>query len=349
MESWKGHNHKAFGLATNIGVHFYDMLHFIFGKLLRSVVHLSGTQKSAGFLEYDRARVRWFLSIDSNDLPVAVQGKKTTYRQIVINGEQFEFSEGFTDLHTTSYSEILALHPELVLADIVSGVIKLNCWQPVVEQSKQYQDISYIFDGINNQFTIDITPTANTVVPNLLVYVNFKPVSTDNYRIYNLPQNNKDIWINPLLLKDGDKIDILVYSDQVSVKGFYEIPDNLNLNAQNFTINSPTLGEMRNHIGELTQKSLNFAGTYPGTSNLRDIAVVAQGGTMLQQSAPTTFASMFLSSRIERGGKERTISEMFASFTPIFAADFKSSTYRSEPTRPASTFVNVVLPQPGLP
>ena len=179
---------------------------------------------------------------------------------------------------------------------ITDAVIKLNCWQPAVEQSKQYQDISYIFDGINNQFTIDITPTANTVVPNLLVYVNFKPVSTANYRIYNLPQNNKDIWINPLLLKDGDKVDILVYSDQVSVKGFYEIPDNLNLNAQNFTINSPTLGEMRNHIGELTQRSLNFNGTYPGTSNLRDISVVAQGGTMLQQSAPTTFASMFLSS-----------------------------------------------------
>jgi UDP-N-acetyl-2-amino-2-deoxyglucuronate dehydrogenase len=108
MESWKGHNQKAFGLATNIGVHFYDMLHFIFGKLLRSVVHLRGTQKSAGYLEYESAQVRWFLSIDSNDLPEEVQGKKTTYRHIVINGEQFEFSEGFTDLHTTSYSEILA-------------------------------------------------------------------------------------------------------------------------------------------------------------------------------------------------------------------------------------------------
>jgi hypothetical protein len=166
----------------------------------------------------------------------------------------------------------------------------------VVEQSKQYQDISYIFDGINNQFAIDITPTANTVVPNLLVYVNYKPVATANYRIYNLPQNSKDIWIDPLLLKEGDKVDILVYSSQVSVKGFYEVPDNLNLNAQNFTINSPTLGEMRNHIGELTQRSLTFNGAYPGTSNLRDINVTAQGGTILQQSAPTTFASMFLSS-----------------------------------------------------
>jgi UDP-N-acetyl-2-amino-2-deoxyglucuronate dehydrogenase len=108
MESWKGDNRKSFGVATNIGVHFYDMLYFIFGKLQRNVVHHSGAQKAAGFLEYERARVRWFLSIDSSDLPAEVKGKKTTYRIIDISGEQLEFSEGFTDLHTTSYSEILA-------------------------------------------------------------------------------------------------------------------------------------------------------------------------------------------------------------------------------------------------
>ncbi len=122
------------------------------------------------------------------------------------------------------------------------------------------------------------------------MYVNFKPVATADYRIYNLPQNQKDIWINPLLLTEGDKIDLLVYSDQISTKGFFEVPDNLNLNAQNFTIESPTLGEMRNHIGELTQRSLAFNGAYPGVSNLRDIVITAQGGTMLQQSAPATFA-----------------------------------------------------------
>jgi UDP-N-acetyl-2-amino-2-deoxyglucuronate dehydrogenase len=107
MESWKGDNRKSFGVATNIGVHFYDMLHFIFGKLQRNVVHHSSTQKAAGFLEYERARVRWFLSIDANDLPAEVQGKRTTYRNIEISGEKLEFSEGFTDLHTTSYREIL--------------------------------------------------------------------------------------------------------------------------------------------------------------------------------------------------------------------------------------------------
>lgn len=107
-ESWKGDPRKAFGVATNIGVHFFDMLHFIFGKLQRNVVHHVGDAKAAGYLEYERARVRWFLSIDANDLPDEVKGKKTTYRNIDISGEQLEFSEGFTDLHTTSYREILA-------------------------------------------------------------------------------------------------------------------------------------------------------------------------------------------------------------------------------------------------
>lgn len=107
-ESWKGDPRKSFGVATNIGVHFFDMLHFIFGKLQRNVVHHSGVAKAAGFLEYERARVRWFLSIDANDLPDEVKGKKTTYRNIDISGEQLEFSDGFTDLHTTSYREILA-------------------------------------------------------------------------------------------------------------------------------------------------------------------------------------------------------------------------------------------------
>lgn len=108
MESWKGDHRKSFGVATNIGVHFYDMLGFIFGKLQRNVVHHSGIEKAAGYLEYERARVRWFLSIDANDLPKEVQGKKSTYRNIDISGEQLEFSDGFTDLHTISYQEILA-------------------------------------------------------------------------------------------------------------------------------------------------------------------------------------------------------------------------------------------------
>ena len=107
-ESWKGDPRKSFGIATNIGVHFYDMLHFVFGRLQRNLTHYRSDTKAAGYLEYERARVRWFLSIDANDLPEDVKGKNSTYRNINIGGEQLEFSDGFTDLHTTSYQEILA-------------------------------------------------------------------------------------------------------------------------------------------------------------------------------------------------------------------------------------------------
>lgn len=108
MESWKGDPRKSFGVATNIGVHFFDMLHFIFGKLQRNVVHFASDYKAAGYLEYEKARVRWFLSIDAGDLPDSVKGRKPTYRSMTVSGEEMEFSEGFTDLHTTSYEEILA-------------------------------------------------------------------------------------------------------------------------------------------------------------------------------------------------------------------------------------------------
>ena len=108
LESWKGDPRKSFGVATNIGVHFFDMLHFIFGRLQDNRLHLSEETKAAGYLEYERARVRWFLSIDANDLPDDVKGKKPTYRNNDVSGERLEFSEVFTDLHTTSYQEILA-------------------------------------------------------------------------------------------------------------------------------------------------------------------------------------------------------------------------------------------------
>jgi UDP-N-acetyl-2-amino-2-deoxyglucuronate dehydrogenase len=109
MKSWKGFDHKSGGVATNIGVHFYDMLHFIFGDIKANEVHYRDEKTSAGYLQYDRARVRWFLSIDGNHLPDnAVHGEKSTYRSIDIEGEELEFSGGFTDLHNQSYNNILS-------------------------------------------------------------------------------------------------------------------------------------------------------------------------------------------------------------------------------------------------
>jgi UDP-N-acetyl-2-amino-2-deoxyglucuronate dehydrogenase len=105
--SWKGDEQKSGGIATNIGVHFYDMLSFVFGRLDSNVVHLRAPDCAAGFLEYQRARVRWFLSINESDLPPETEPAQRTHRSIKVNGEELEFSEGFTDLHTMSYREIL--------------------------------------------------------------------------------------------------------------------------------------------------------------------------------------------------------------------------------------------------
>ncbi len=109
LQSWKGEEKKSGGIATNIGVHFFDMLYFIFGALQQNDVHYSSPRKAAGYLEYEHARVRWFLSIDVDDVPAdaRAQGKRT-YRSITCDGEEIEFSTGFADLHTRSYEEILA-------------------------------------------------------------------------------------------------------------------------------------------------------------------------------------------------------------------------------------------------
>ena len=106
--SWKGDISKSGGIATNIGVHFYDMLQWIFGPVRRNIVHLMSFDRVAGYLELEKARVRYFLSINPDCLPDnAVQGEKRTFRTISIDGNEFEFSEGFTELHTLSYRKIL--------------------------------------------------------------------------------------------------------------------------------------------------------------------------------------------------------------------------------------------------
>jgi UDP-N-acetyl-2-amino-2-deoxyglucuronate dehydrogenase len=106
--SWKGEESKSGGIATNIGIHFFDMLLWIFGETREIQVEKYEIDHASGFLQLKRARVKWFLSINDEHLPEAVrtQGKRT-FRSLKMNGKEIEFSEGFTDLHTTSYQEIL--------------------------------------------------------------------------------------------------------------------------------------------------------------------------------------------------------------------------------------------------
>jgi UDP-N-acetyl-2-amino-2-deoxyglucuronate dehydrogenase len=107
--SWKGLEDRSGGIVTNIGIHFFDLLLWLFGGVQQSKVHLREPKRAAGSLTLDRADVQWFLSTDAADLPfAAVPGLRTTYRSMTVDGEQLEFSDGFTDLHTRVYEEVLA-------------------------------------------------------------------------------------------------------------------------------------------------------------------------------------------------------------------------------------------------
>jgi len=106
--SWKGEKQKSGGITTNIGSHFFDMLTWIFGNVKENIVHYKSETSAGGFLYLEKARVRWFLSLDIRFVPQKLREQgKTTYRSILINNEEFEFSEGFTDLHTLSYQKII--------------------------------------------------------------------------------------------------------------------------------------------------------------------------------------------------------------------------------------------------
>jgi UDP-N-acetyl-2-amino-2-deoxyglucuronate dehydrogenase len=107
--SWKGDIAKSGGIATNIGIHFFDMLAWIFGNIKSNQVNILKENKAGGILELDKARIRWFLSLDYNDIPDQVKkAGKRTYRMLTMDGEEVEFSEGFTDLHTETYKDIFS-------------------------------------------------------------------------------------------------------------------------------------------------------------------------------------------------------------------------------------------------
>ena len=106
--SWKGKLEQSGGLATNIGIHFFDLLIWLFGPVVNKEVHISTATRTGGYVELEKARVRWLLSIDKNDLPEQAKAEgKTTYRSLTMDGDEIEFSGGFTDLHTVVYQEIL--------------------------------------------------------------------------------------------------------------------------------------------------------------------------------------------------------------------------------------------------
>lgn len=165
-----------------------------------------------------------------------------------------------------------------------------NTWLTVPESSKQYQLISYVYDGTNYPFAIDVTPAADErSIPYVKVFKNFTYQQRTQWSIST--DNKISLTTVPTV---GDQIDILVYSPDISSLGFYQIPQNLDLNAQNFDLTTLTLGQMRNHLVALAQNSTEVVTDVLGQSNLRDLEIIQQGGTILQHSAPVPYASLFL-------------------------------------------------------
>ena len=135
LKSWKGDISKSGGVATNIGIHFFDMITWIFGQVKENIVHVYNPDKAAGVLQLDKARVRWFLSLDYHDLPKqATEKGMRTYRSITVEGKEIEFSGGFTDLHTITYQNILNgngygikdARESIILTDVVRNSVPVG-------------------------------------------------------------------------------------------------------------------------------------------------------------------------------------------------------------------------------
>ena len=165
----------------------------------------------------------------------------------------------------------------------------INTWRTVVEPSKQYQLISFSYTD-SNQFVIDIVPTVESTIPYLKVYVNNRLLNRSEYTF---DTATLTLTVSAALAVN-DKVDLLVYSKQITKLGHYQVPLNLDLNAQNIDLTTLTLGQLRNHVIEISTNTKDLIGNVLGPNNLRDIEVKEQGGDILQQSSPVTHAMLAL-------------------------------------------------------
>lgn len=179
--------------------------------------------------------------------------------------------------------------PKIVSRDEIK---KGNTWTTKAGLSRQLQVISSVATGESNRFTIDVLPKAVENEPTIRVYVNNKALTTSQYAIISIGVTYAvEVYVT---LKEKDKIDILIDSDQVSKLGYYEVPQNLDNNALNDNFLSLTLGQFRNHLTAISENTDNVIGQVPGFSNLRDLYIKDIGGSILQHSAPVLYSSMFL-------------------------------------------------------
>lgn len=229
----------------------------------------------------------------------AILGFPLSYRSFQSQGDIL-FSNYFnTDtfeyvVNQTTYTKDVNIGFLQAIVDRTTTANK-NTWRTVVDRSEQYQLLTFEYDGNNSPFILDITPNAQNVhgttntIPYVKVYQNKTYLAQDNWNI----SADNELTLTTTLT-NGDIIDVEVYSSEVSSLGYYQIPLNLDLNAQNADITDLTLGQIRNHVVALGRNSTNIDGEILGPCNLRDIEIKAQGGSILQHSAPVPYAQLFL-------------------------------------------------------
>lgn len=214
-----------------------------------------------------------------------------SYRNFGTQGD-IEFTN-YYNTDTFDYAENLAAQISTgILHKIIDrdNSLPATIWSTVAEESKQYQLISYIYAGPATLFVIDVTPADEATIPYLKVFRNNTTLTSTQWT-FNAVSKTITLLSTPAI---NDKIDILVYSREVSKLGQYQVPLNLDLNAQNININSLTLGQLRNHVVALSQNSKEIVGDILGPNNLRDIDLPIQGGNILQHSAPVSHSALFL-------------------------------------------------------
>ena len=168
-----------------------------------------------------------------------------------------------------------------------------NVWKTNKEPTKQYQLFSYAYSGDTNYFEIDVEPELSTGVPTIIVWLNNDVLDPANYSIVTVV-GRLTVRVSVTMLTVGDLINIQVYSKNVSQLGYYEIPLNLDLNSINSKFDILTLGQIRNHLIQMSHNSNFVTGRVPGISNLRDIQIKAQGGSILQHASPVIYSDLFL-------------------------------------------------------
>ncbi len=233
----------------------------------------------------------------SND---AVLGFPLSYKNFIAQGD-IEFENNF-DQDTFEYitvggtSGTVSLNSGLLQRNLDRTTsIRQNIWNIVDEFSKQFQIYNFVYDGSTNLFPVDQLPDLSERSPNIKVFINNQFVTSENFALTQVVDKYA-ILINQELLTTGDSVFALLYSSSTNfANAFYEVPLNVDINGENENLNSLTLGQMRNHLVSQARKNLFITGAVPGNSDLRDLIYKYKGGTVIQNSAPVLYSSLFLS------------------------------------------------------